>query len=339
MKINREELLKRLEAVAPGLTQKEVIEQSSCLVFDEGRVMTFDDEVACSIDVPLKVTGAVQGSNLLTLLRKMKEDDVEVTAKDGELQIKGRGRRSGIRMEAEVLLPVEAIETPNKWKKLPEDFIEAVGIVGGAVSTDESQWDLTCVHIHPEWVEATDNFQISRYPLKTRLKESWMVRQKALKHIMGTGMNEFSETESWVHFRNPTGLVLSCRRYEKKYPDLTGYLNVKGTKTVLPGGLAEALDKAQIFSSENSDVNQVQVSLRPGRIELRGEGPNGWYVERQKTKYDGEPLSFNILPRLLLEITKRAKECVVAEGRLKVDTGKFVYLTCTGKTNSESEDE
>ena len=112
MKIKREELLKRLEAVAPALTQKEVIEQSSCLVFSEGKVMTFDDEVACSIKVPLKIKGAIQGSQLLTLLRKMKEGSIDVKVEEGEFLVKGKSKKSGSRMESEVMLPVFML--PNR---------------------------------------------------------------------------------------------------------------------------------------------------------------------------------------------------------------------------------
>ena len=54
----------KLEAVSPGLATREAIEQSSCFVFKDGRVMTFNDEVACSIDCELGFDGAVAAKPL-----------------------------------------------------------------------------------------------------------------------------------------------------------------------------------------------------------------------------------------------------------------------------------
>jgi len=101
MKIKREVLLKQLEVVSPGLASKEIIEQSSHFVFQDGKVITFDDEISCTGNLSLEVTGAIQGKPLLELLRKLQESEIDITHKDGELIIKGKGRRAGIRMESE----------------------------------------------------------------------------------------------------------------------------------------------------------------------------------------------------------------------------------------------
>jgi len=34
---------------------------------------------------------------------------------------------------------------------------------------------------------------------------------------------------------------------------------------------------------------------------------------------------------MLVEIVKRGGECTIAEGQMKVDGGKWVYVTSTGK--------
>ena len=44
LRVNRQLLLDALMSVTPGLTQKELIEQSSCVVFRNGQVYTFNDE-------------------------------------------------------------------------------------------------------------------------------------------------------------------------------------------------------------------------------------------------------------------------------------------------------
>lgn len=328
MRINRELLLKQLQAVSPGLAKKEVVEQSSSFIFRGGVIQTFNDEIACTVDSPLEIEGAVPAKSFLELLRKLPEDEIDIDVVEGELVVKGKKRRSGFRMEKEILLPVEGVEVPKKWKPLPDDFLEALSIVWPSAGADESQFILTCVHIQPGCIEACDNFQLIRYPIDTGMKESVLIRRESVRHISGLGMTEFAETDNWLHFRDPSGLVLSCRRYMEEYLNMDGVFKGEGVTMVLPKGLADAVEKAEIFSSEVVDGGVV-VELREGRLKLGGRGPSGWYAEVKKVSYDGDPIGFVIAPRLLKEIVSRTNECQVAEGRLYVDGGKFSCVFCT----------
>lgn len=330
MRINREEILRKLEQVRPGLAVREVIEQSAAFVFREGHVFTFNDEVFARVALPSDLTGAVHAAPLLTLLSKLADEEVELAVSGGELLVNGKRGRSGIKMEAEVLLPIESVEIPTEWAELNPEFVDAVEIVQTCASGNDTNFNLTCIHIHPDWLEACDNYQITRYPLKTGVSEPILVRKEAIKHIIGLGMNEIAFGASWIHFRSPVGLSLSCRRWTEKYPDYTPILNVTGTKTVLPGGLGEEVAKAEIFSADNARDNQVLVQLKEDRLRLKGEGAHGWYESRAKIAYRGPEISFLIAPKLLTEITGRTNECEIAPGRLKIDAGRFFYLACLG---------
>ena len=62
--INRAALLQELEAVQPGLgTGRDTVEQAGCFGFHNGRVLTYNDEVSCSLETAIKLTGAVAGRN------------------------------------------------------------------------------------------------------------------------------------------------------------------------------------------------------------------------------------------------------------------------------------
>jgi len=336
VKINRQQWLKQLEAVEPGLASREIIEQSSCFVFNDGKVQTFNDEVAVTADCPVEITGAVPADPLLKLLRKLKEEELEVEVTDGELQVKGKGRRAGIRMEEKVVLPVEVVEDVGKWKKLPDGFLDALKVVIQVVGRDESMFACTCVHIHPEWLEGSDNYQVLRYPLETGVGGSTLVRRDALRHVIGLGVTKFSETDSWVHFKNKQGVVISCRRYAEGYPDIGSVLDVSGESVTLPKGIEGIVDKAQVFSSESKiESDSLTVRLRKGKIEIEGRGPDGWYAERGEVEYDGRSMQFTIAPKLLLEVVKRGCKCEVTSGRLKIDGGKWSYVTCLGVVAEE----
>ena len=102
MIINREELLKQLESVLPGLSTREIIEQSSCFIFKDETVNTYNDEIACSQKSVLKIEGAVQALPFISLLRKLKEEELEKETEDF--------LRPYLKLSAEVLrVPKKAI--------------------------------------------------------------------------------------------------------------------------------------------------------------------------------------------------------------------------------------
>lgn len=333
IRINRTELLQSLQTVQPGLSPRDIVEQSSCFVFRDGYVMTYNDEVACRTLTPLpeEITGAVQAKPLTDILGKLQEDEVEIQIGEGEFLVIGKKRRAGIRMEAEITLPIDSAEKPSdEWVEMHEDFIEAVSIVQECAGRDESQFALTCIHIHPKWIEACDNFQMTRFKLRTGIKTKCLIRKESLKHIISLEMKEFNETETWIHFRNASGLILSCRRYLEDFPDLRPIMDFTGQPTQLPKGLGDAADKAEVFSAENADNNQVLIKLKAGKLRIKGVGNSGWYAEDKKLKYDGPELSFQIAPKLLKELSRKHNECEVSADRLKVNGGKWVFVTCLG---------
>ncbi len=332
-KTNREIFLQQLESVQPGLSAKEIIEQSDSFIFKDGQVQTYNDEISCRCKCDVDIEGAVKAAPLLLILAKLEEEKLEISSNKKELLIKGKRKSVGIRMEKEILLPVESVETPKKWKELPENFTEAIRIVQQCASLDESKFNMTCIHLHPEWVEACDNLQVTRYPIEIGIKKSILIRSSSLKSIITLGITKFSEGKNWIHFKNEMGLVISCRQYLEDFPDMSPILDVQGEPITLPKGLKEAAEKAEIFSAENTENNQITILIKSGKIILKGIGNSGWYKEKRKTTYSGTPFSFTISPKLLGEITSRHNECEIAPQRLKVDGGKFVYVTCLGEIN------
>lgn len=330
-KINRETLLNELESVRAGLSRQEVLEQSTCFIFQDGFVKTYNDEIACQQKSILNFTGAVQAEPLLQILRKLTEDEIKITTNDSEFLIEGKRRKASIRMDDKILLPVDRIEHSDNWKNLDEEFGDAVQLVTQVAGTDESQFMLTCLHLTNEFIEASDNYQISRFKILTDVEQSTLIRKESIKHVVELGVTEFSESENWIHFRNPTGLVLSCRRYTDEagdFPELDSILDFDGIETSLPSSLSEAVDKAEVFSTASTDTNFVTVELKStGKLRIKGEGNFGWFTETKKVNYSGDNISFRISPKLLSDIAKKHNDCEITDNRLKVESDGFVYVT------------
>lgn len=338
-KIDRKDLILRLEGVQPGIGTPVIeksVEQTICFAFKGGEVFTYRDEIACrGPGLPdAAITGAVQSKPLLAYLAKMGDADatVEIVVEGNELVVSGKGRRKGIRirMEAEVLLPT-SIEQPESWRPLPDGFNEAVSIVGECAGTDETVFDLTCVHVHPRWVEACDGLKMARYKIDTGVGEPLIVRRDSLAHVPKLGMAEWGETKGWLHFRRADGLTLSCRRYLEEYRDLSAFLKVEGAEKIdIPKTLGEAMARAEVSSSDvgSSEDNQVLVELRDGEMTIKAQGATSRTWERKKVAYRGDPIAFLASPKLLTELAEKHQQAEVTPDRLMVKGERWRFVAC-----------
>jgi hypothetical protein len=330
MKISREQLLRQLESVGPGLGKTTDADQADCFVFDDGRVFTFNNEVACSVECRLgDVKGAVQSNALLGMLRRMTEETISVRQSKSEFQIKSEAKRRWVALRMEAGIMGSPAEEPGKWRKVNAELMEAFRLVWPFASKDDSESELTHVHVNKTFVESCDNHQAIRYRVKTGMRQPILVHRESIRHAVSTGVTEVSESEAWIHFRDSDGLMLSCRRYVEKFPDLGPILEAAGKPLTLPDGLDEAVGCAQVLSSEDSDSNEVVVRLEPGQLLLKSHGPSGKFKEITDASYDGEPLEFSAAPHLLTEVIKRTNVCQVAPGRLIVEGERFKYVNCT----------
>lgn len=332
MRVDRESLLSSLEAVVPGLSNKETVEQADCFVFMDGVVRTFNEEIGCQMPVKMPgITGAVAAKPLMDVLRQMQDDELVVTIdKNGSLCFKGKkGRVVKMRMQAEILLPLANIEIPEEWHEIPPEYCDALLMVHEcATEKDEDRFYSTCVHIGKGRIEATDNIsQLMRYRVKTRISRSSLLKKRSAMHVAEMGAREFAETERFLHYRNDSGLVMSCVRYIEDYPDLSATCEVSGDRVVLPKSMGEAAKIGEVFSREQKDNNFLVLSLSRDRIMMEGIGVSGEYVHPVECIYDGPSMSFMIPPKLLTHVIDKYQEATITPERLFVQGERFVYVS------------
>jgi hypothetical protein len=346
-RVNRSKLLVCLETVAPGLSPKDIIEQSSCYVFRNGFVLTYNDEVGCRLRTPLPVdlTGAVAAEPLRKALQILEDEEVEVEQRGGKLVLTAVASRSlvAIRMESEILLPVHLIEKPGAWRPLPPEFGDAVKIVQETAKNDAEAFITTVIHVHPDYLEAIEGVQATRYRLETGVETPFLARRTALGPLAGLGMTKISETEKWTHFRNSAGLTYSVRRYNEAFADLGGLFVPAGEPATLPSGVAKAAELAAVFSGEDKDNNEVTVELREGKMKVRGDGSHGYARRRLDLAYHGPPGTFRISPVLLATIVEESnkdehKECQISADKLWVSASRWCYVTSLGEVGGSNGD-
>lgn len=341
-RIKREDFLRALDSAAAGLTSKEVIQQSDCYILQDGYVAAYNEEVLCRAPTGLlkSVNGAVKAKPLTDMLRKLAEEELDVSFENGKFILHGKGaKRTEFAVESEVLLPVASVEQPSEWKPLDSRFPDAIATVQQCASNNEARFEATCVNVNPEWVEALDDMHCCRWKITTPISKATLIRRTAIKHVSGMNAHEIGETDSFVHFRNAAGVVLSCRRYMEDFPPgITKFLEFEGTPVTLPKGLDEACERAAIAANTNIEHNLVTVKLRPGKMTVIGEGLNLRHVEPKKVAYTGKKMEFLIAPAILAEVAKKSADVTVCEDRLRIISEKgYIYVTVLRKLEKAAE--
>lgn len=335
--VNREQFLRALQEVKPGLSQRDILEQSASFVFRKGRVWTFNDEVLCSArsGLPKDLTAVVRAKLLLALVQKAEDESITITAEGEEFKLAGKKWKSGLASDKEVLLDLSKVEqpAPEDWFPVADDFCEAVQLVQECAGKDQQQFVLTCVHIHPKWVEASDNNQLARFNCKTGVKESVLVRRDSIKPVPQYDITKMAVAENWVHFQAGNGTRISITRFADQFYDLTEMLSGDGVKVTLPKTLADLTDRAKLVSDETEE-DRVKVTLNADKVSVSARCDSGWFAAGQPAKYKGPKFSFLVSPKMLVSLVDKYPEAVIdtANYRLRASGGKFRYAACLDAT-------
>ena len=331
MKINKANLVKALEIVSPGLSNKDQIEHSSSFAFIGDRVVTYNDEISISHPVEgLNITGAIKADEFYKFLHKIKKEEVEVTAKESELIFKVGKIQAGIRLETEVRLPLNEIGDIGGWLDLPDNFNEALAFVGPVAGHDALAPILTCVNIHKDgYMEASDSYKLVKYEMiKEMPVDTFLLPAVISTSVVKLKPVQVAEGSGWVHFKTREGTIISCRIFSDTYPTTTGaILKVKGAEVTLPETMNEIIDRASVFSKRESTFDEsVSIYIDNNRISVESKSDAGWFKEKATIEFDGEPISFDITPSLLRNILKETRACVVNAEIIKFETKAWEYV-------------
>lgn len=337
MKTNRKNLISILQAVRPGLASKDIIEQSTAFLFADGRVLTYNDDVAVSHPLKdLEINGAVQSKELFSLLNKMPDEEIEFEVVGGELIVKGKGRKSGIRLsEAKNLAEISGVlGKPKDWYGIPDGFLAAIRFSLFSAGKDMTKAMQTCIHCEGNTTLSTDGNRISGYYMAKGVNMPAInIPARSAKEISSYKPVEYALTTGWIHLAAADDVIFSCRTMVGDYPTKTAWGHIDGAKgelAKLPEGLQDALERAGIFTAGVSNTDdRICLTLEDGLLTVRGEGPSGWFEETARVRYRGEYMRFEINPDFLREILTHSDEVTIGEKLLKFEGEQFVHVVRT----------
>jgi DNA polymerase III sliding clamp (beta) subunit (PCNA family) len=330
MNINKSDLVSALEKVRPGLSAKEAILQSTSFAFLNGCVVTYNDEISLSHPVEgLEITGAVQATELYQLLKKLKQEEIDISVTDNEIQLVSGKTKAGLTLQTEIKLPLSEVERKSKWKILPEGFKDALRFAVSSCSKDMSKPVLTCVHVSKDgFIEGCDNYRVARWTLEGEFPTgTFLIPQSSVLELLKLEPIKVALDGGWVHFITDDKTTMSCRVIDDSFPDTSKLLNVKGVELSLPEGITEVLDRAGVFAKRDATMDEnVTIALEKGKVRVESKSETGWFKEEVPNEYTGDDLKFDITPSLLKDILKETNSFQACGRTLKFESGDWVYV-------------
>lgn len=331
MKINRKKFIEVLTRVMPGLSSKDILEQSSSFIFKDGKVFCFNDEIAVRHPLDFEIEeGAIPAKELMKVLNRLKEDEITIEMGKEEIRFKSKRTKAGIRREAEIQLPIDEIEVPKKFKDLPDNFIEGVGFCLGTISTDLSAPLLNNISIQENSIQSSDNYRISIQDLSEEMKPFLFPADSAHQLLKYSPTKYAIDKAGFVHFKTEEGTIFSCRTSEGEFKDLRETTEIDGVELNLPDSLEDLLEIAGTFIDGgvgDSDGN-ISVTIKENWMIVKGQNEIGWTTAKERIKYEGDPLEFQISIQSLLSILGDTSQAELSDSALVFKGEGFIYFTC-----------
>lgn len=335
MLLNRKELLNVLATASVGTTKREVLEQSNSFVFDADKLITFNEDICTDVKTPIpEVEGAVPAEDLLALLARFPDDEVDIWSTDKALKIKAGPRDGEITLIAKIQLPFGDVPGPGKWQEVAPELMGTLLQAARVCGKNEALLVTTVVHFTSKWVESSDNFRIFRSELETSIEGDLLVPATALESLANIAhtFRKFSVNRGWLHFLTKTGHTISVRCAR---PPVDGYPTKmisaaldgwdESKKIELPETLKEVIERAEVMQDYNG---LISVSIEDGYLKLRARKDTGWFSERKRIDYTGSRLAFEVNSKFLKEILTKTRVVRVLKNRMRIKSEGTVFMVC-----------
>ena len=324
--MNRKGLLEAIEKVKPAITSTSLTEQNNLILFDKKTARSYNDEILIITPIRIRIDGAVPANELITLLQKIKDEKIEVNQKGKILEIIGNTTKAELKM-SDIDFP--QVDLPEKWKALPNDFIE--GIKYCRFSVAEPGNILSNIYLTKDKIISCDNYRITEYSMeKEFFRRSKLIPSSTINALIPFQPISFSYNSSWLFFKNENEAIFCIRKTEEKYPDIESILNnkVKGIKIKLPDELKEALQRTKILSDEDITTGNriINIIIKNNKLVCHGECAVGQIDETIKIDYKGKEIAFAIVPDFLSEILDKTQTMTIGETSLKFKTKNLQHI-------------
>jgi len=321
MKVNRKELLNAVVMVKSGVSENPVVEQSGDIVFSEGHIKSYNDEVSIMFPFETDIKGSVPAEEFIKYLNALKDDELDLEVTANELLITSKKSKAGFIFNPDIVLSFNEIEFDNNWLELPDNFIDAIKFSCFSTGTDQSKPVLSNISIDGDKAYSTDGFRMTRYNLSSEIEDTFLINRSLVPDISKINPIDYQINQNWVHLKNKKGVIFSFRVSSFKFPDCNDFLNkFDGEEIKLPLGFAEVLESVGVFSQKATQNDKdIEIVYEKNKVIIRAENLKGWAETEKRVKYSGEAFTMIVKFDFIADVATH--RCVV-----KHDGGKSMLF-------------
>jgi len=327
----------------PGISKREIVEQTTHFNFTRTHIWADNDEIAVSQKFESGINGSIKAQEFYDLINKLPFDEIFIEQEENKIKI-----TDGQRFEASIKT-VETIRQQNanppevnskKWMKLPENFTKAATFCVFSASRNMQQPELCCIWFVQDDDQAfaisCDGYRGTMFELKGKVEKDFLLPASVAKHMNTYNPTKYMVEENWMHFINNEHTVLSCRIIAGEYPEEAwDFFDVTGEKVQLPSGIIDVVKRAETLVAAEFDQDRViSLTFSDGELLCKGEGPLGSVKEKIEVPYKGDKTEIKVHPTLFADIAKYQSEVELGE-RLKFTAEDFVHCVCQFVSDEE----
>lgn len=331
MKVNREEFLQALNKIKAGLSNKGIVEEAACFIFDGKYITSFNDRISIAYPFESDFNCSVSGDELIKTVQNSKAEQLVLKCSDQEFILRDKKFRAGITIinnSLKEVMPINNLES-LKWKKCPEDLIKGIEQCLFSTAKNSSVAYLNCIAVKQDQVVSSDNFRISQFVLSQPIKETFLIPlSSAIELVSVKDISHYCQHESWLYLKTQSGLLFFCRLIDLEFPDVSGLLQTADKSVVISfptKQLQEAIQGCSVFSDSIDVDKKIEIVVEEGQLLCRGKNNKGW-IEYKIEHADAPDIRFEIHPDFLYSVLPMITEAIIDENKLHIHADNFKHL-------------
>jgi DNA polymerase III sliding clamp (beta) subunit (PCNA family) len=319
MEVNREDLVDVLNLVRPGLSQKEVIEQSNHFIFNKDEILAYNDELLISYPFDIELQCTVDASLFLKLISRMTSENVSIELKKEKLEVWNAKTSAHIPIvqESEIFEYIQNVTeglSKADWHRLSQDFIDGLRLCAFSAGTDRTKGTMTCVRVEGEDIMSADGARASWYKTDKAVDEDFYIEAALIEELSKyEDVSSYTLSKAWAHFKSESGVTFSARRVIPL--ELVSIRAVfeefqNGVRIRIPADLKGSIETVNIVNEGETGADKwVRLIISDEMITCKGETKKGAIFEEvpfEKPIEIGKQVELSINPLFLMDVLEKA---------------------------------
>jgi hypothetical protein len=294
------------------------------------------------LDIGVEGVIKIDGSKLLSILKKMPDDTIDVSynKEKGEVLVKKGKSRYGFKI-IEGTYTIPNSENNTKLKEFDKDsFALAVGMTSSIMVKKFTSAFTPFVHYNGKCkrLEATDRRKLLLYNVDLG-DENFLVSDVVFNSSLKTKPDTIGVSSKWVTLSDGvvTTMIMNCAS-SNTYPDFTPFIEKmeleSKSKVVFPPNLEEMLSRVGAFGL---DLNSYfEFKIEDGVMSLSGNSESAWFEDKEDVG-NSEDVCFKVNSVILSNALYLGGTAEKFENKITIKGTDWIYMTSLAETETKNE--